>query len=63
MLYIGDIHVTIYFCVNSVIYAYILEVHMIITFNILSYFLDRKVILSGIRKSYDGLSCSGFSAP
>ena len=42
MFYIGDIHVTIYFCVNSVIYAYILEVHMIITFNILSYFLDLK---------------------
>ena len=63
MFYIGDIHVTIYFFVNSVIYAYIVEVHLIITFNILSYFLGRKVILSGIRKYYDGLNCSGFSAP
>ena len=56
MLYVCDIHVTIYFCVHSVIYAYILEVHMIITFSVFSHFLDRKVIQSGIRKSYEGLT-------
>ena len=38
MLYIGDTRVTVYFCVHSVIYAYILEVHMIVAFNIFSHF-------------------------
>ena len=44
MLYVGDTRVTIYFCVHCVICAYILEVHMIIVFNVFSHFLDRKVI-------------------
>ena len=56
MLYVGDAHVTVYFYVLSVIYACILEVHMIIAFNVFSRFLDRKVIRSGIRKSYKGLT-------
>ena len=43
-MYIGDTHVTRYFCVHSVIYAYILEVYMIIAFDVFSQFLDRKVI-------------------
>ena len=63
MLYIGDTHATIYFCVYSVIYAYILEVHMIIAFNVFSHFLDRKIIWNGLRKSYEGLNWSGFSVP
>ena len=44
-----------------VIYAYVLEVHMIIAFNVLSDFWDSKVTQSGIRKFYDGLTWSGFS--
>ena len=63
MLYIGDTHVAIYFCGHSLIYAYKLEVHMIIAFNVFSHFLDRKVIRSGIRKSYKGLTWKGFSVP
>ena len=55
MLYIGDTHVTIYFFVHSVIYAYILDVHMFIAFNVFSHLLDREVIRSGIIKSYKGL--------
>ena len=47
MLCIGDAHVTIH--------AYILDVHIIIAFHVFSYFLDRKVIRSGIRKSYKAL--------
>ena len=38
MLYIGDTRVAVYFCVHSVIYAYILELHMIVAFNIFSHF-------------------------
>ena len=49
-MYIGDTHVTIYFCVHFVIYAYILEVHMIIDFNVSSHFLDRKLTRSWIKK-------------
>ena len=43
MLCIGDAHVAIH--------AYTLYVHIIIAFHVFSYFLDRKVIQSGIRKS------------
>ena len=50
----------IYICnritVCTLIYAYVLEVHMIIAFNVLSDFLDSKVTQSGIRKFYDGLT-------
>ena len=63
ILYIEDVHVTRKFCVHSVIYAYIIEVHITIAFNDFSNFLDQKVIRSGIRKYYERLAWNRFTVP